>query len=120
MKIWVAVLAVLGGIAGLISGFFVSVSGEVFGEEAMSSSGTSVFWLSVLSIFLGFLAWKFKKTAGTGLILISLYGFYANGLFFTLAFIFLLIAGILSFNIKTDTAGASEPHAQVVEQGEKQ
>ncbi|MES9681632.1 hypothetical protein ABWK22_01625 [Gottfriedia acidiceleris] len=101
MKIWVAVLSILGGLAGLGSGFLVTAFGAGFGEKAMQDSGAAVFWLSFLSIFLGFLSWKFKKISGFGLIAISIYGFIANGLFFTVAFIFLLLAGILSFRIKT-------------------
>ncbi|WP_101845483.1 hypothetical protein [Halobacillus sp. Marseille-P3879] len=104
MKIWVAVLAILGGMAGIISGFLVTAGGEMFGESQMSDDGAAVFWLSALAIFLGFIAWKFKKVGGIGLIAISLYGFYANGLFFIFAFIFLLIAGILALNIKKKEA----------------
>lgn len=100
MKIWVAVLAILGGLSGLASGFLVTAFGTGFGEEAMANDGATVFWLSSLSIFLGFLAWKFNKIGGIGLILISIYGLFANGLFFIVAFIFLVIAGILAFRIK--------------------
>ena len=100
MKTWVAVLAIIGGLSGLGSGFLVTFGGELFGEEQMSNDGAIVFWLSFLAIFFGFLAWKFHKISGIALIFIALYGFYANGLFFTVAFIFLLIAGILCFRIK--------------------
>lgn len=100
MKIWVAVLAILGGLFGLTSGFLVTAFGAGFGEQEMADSGAAVFWLSALAIFLGFLSWKFKKISGFALIIIAVYGFVANGLFFTVAFIFLLLAGILSFRIK--------------------
>lgn len=105
MKIWVAVLSILGGLAGIISGFLVTAGGAIFGEEQMESDGASVFWISALAIFIGFLAWKFKKTSGILLIVIAVYGFFANGLFFTIAFIFLLLAGILSFRIPTRPKG---------------
>ncbi|MFY0760169.1 hypothetical protein AB1K32_14965 [Metabacillus dongyingensis] len=78
----------------------VTAFGAGFGEEEMANSGASVFWLSALSIFLGFTSWKWKKISGAGLIIISLVGLFMNGLFFILAFIFLLIAGILAFRIK--------------------
>ncbi|WP_243356211.1 hypothetical protein [Bacillus litorisediminis] len=100
MKTWVAILAILGGLAGIVSGFLVTAGGAVFGEEEMANDGAAVFWLSALAIILGFLSWKWKTIAGLGLIIIAVYGFFANGLFFTIAFIFLLIAGILSFRIK--------------------
>ena len=100
MKVWVAVLAIIGGLAGLASGFLVTLFGTGFGEDKMANDGAVVFWLSFLSIFFGFLAWKFNKISGIALIIISVYGFIANGLFFTVAFIFLLLAGILSFRIK--------------------
>ena len=111
MKIWVAVLSILGGLAGLASGFLVTALGTGFGEDQMASSGATVFWLSVLAIFLGFLSWKFKKIGGFGLIIISIWGFIANGLFFILAFIFLLIAGIMALNIKKEE---SSPKKKVV------
>lgn len=100
MKIWVAVLSILGGLAGLMSGFLVTAGGSLFGEQEMANSGSTVFWLSILSIFLGFISWKFKKIGGWGLIFISVYGFIENGLFFTIAFIFLLISGVLALRIK--------------------
>lgn len=100
MKVWVAVLSILGGLAGLASGFLVTAFGAGFGEQEMADSGAAVFWLSALAIILGFLSWKFKKIGGIGLLIIAVYGFFANGLFFTVAFIFLLIAGILAFRIK--------------------
>ncbi|MBS4221829.1 hypothetical protein [Lederbergia citrea] len=100
MKVWVAVLAVLGGISGLVSGFLVTAGGSLFGDDAMASDGSAVFWLSALAIFLGFTAWKWNKISGIALIIISVVGFFMNGLFFTLAFIFLLIAGILSMRLK--------------------
>lgn len=102
MKIWVAVLSVLGGLSGLASGFLVTALGTGFGEEQMATNGATVFWMSGLAIFLGFLSWKFKKIGGFGLIIISIWGFIANGLFFTIAFIFLLIAGIMALNIKKE------------------
>ncbi|WP_139992794.1 hypothetical protein [Kurthia sp. Dielmo] len=100
MKIWVAVLSILGGLAGLTSGFMVTAFGVGFSEDAMADSGAAVFWVSFLSIFFGFLAWKFPKFSGIVLLICAIYGFIANGLFFTIAFIFLFIAGILSFFIK--------------------
>jgi hypothetical protein len=99
MKVWVAVLAILGGICGLTSGFLVTAFGAGFGEEQMANDGASVFWLSVLSIFLGFAAWKWSKISGIALILISVTGLFMNGLFFILAFIFLLISGILALKL---------------------
>ncbi|SDE59108.1 hypothetical protein SAMN04487777_11730 [Priestia aryabhattai B8W22] len=100
MKIWVAVLAILGGLFGLLSGFLVTAGGALFGEEQMANDGSAVFWLSALAIFLGFISWKFKKIGGWGLIIISVVGFFMNGLFFTVAFIFLLIAGIMALRMK--------------------
>lgn len=100
MKIWVAVLSILGGLAGLASGFLVTAFGTGFNEAEMANDGATVFWLSALAIFIGFISWKFNKIGGTALILIAIYGFFANGLFFTVAFIFLLLAGILAFRIK--------------------
>lgn len=104
MKVWVAVLSILGGLAGLTSGFLVTAFGAGFGEQEMANSGAAVFWVSALAIILGFLSWKFNKIGGIGLLIIAVYGFFANGLFFTVAFIFLLIAGILAFRIKPKTA----------------
>ena len=100
MKIWVAVLSILGGLAGLASGFMVTAFGVGFSEDAMADSGAAVFWVSFLSIFFGFLAWKLPKVSGIVLLICAVYGFIANGLFFTIAFIFLFIAGILAFFIK--------------------
>ncbi|MED4174350.1 hypothetical protein [Halalkalibacterium halodurans] len=100
MKTWVAVLSILGGIAGVVSGFLVTLGGSIFGEESMANDGATVFWLSFLAIILGFLSWKFKKIGGISLIAISIYGLFVNGLFFIFAFVFLMIAGILSFKIK--------------------
>ncbi|UOQ83591.1 hypothetical protein [Gracilibacillus salinarum] len=100
MKIWVAVLSILGGLSGIVSGFMVTAGGALFDDASMANDGSAVFWLSVIAIFLGFLAWKWNKVSGAGLLIIALYGFYANGLFFTIAFIFLLIAGILAFRMK--------------------
>ncbi|MBR8645863.1 hypothetical protein KEH51_23420 [[Brevibacterium] frigoritolerans] len=54
-----AVLAILGGLFGLGSGFLVTILDAGFGEEEMENSGVTVFWLLVLAIFLGFLSWKF-------------------------------------------------------------
>lgn len=102
MKIWVAVLAILGGLAGLSSGFIVTLFGTGFEEAEMANDGVSVFWLSALAIFMGFISWKFNRTGGIVLIAIAVYGFIANGLFFTIAFIFLLLAGILAFKIKNN------------------
>ncbi|KQU17414.1 hypothetical protein ASG65_26435 [Bacillus sp. Leaf13] len=101
MKIWVAVLSILGGLSGIVSGFLVTAFGAGFGEDKMASDGANVFWVSALAIFIGFLSWKFKKISGILLLIIAVYGFIANGLFFTIAFIFLVLAGILSFRIKT-------------------
>lgn len=100
MKTWVAVLSVLGGLFGLGSGFFVTTAGTIFGEGQMANDGASVFWLSALAIILGFTAWKWNKASGIGLIVISVVGFYMNGLFFIVSFLFLLIAGILALKIK--------------------
>lgn len=100
MKIWVAVLAILGGLAGLASGFLVTAFGVGFSENEMADSGAAVFWVSFFSIFFGFLSWKFPKISGILLLACAVYGFFENGLFFTVAFIFLFIAGILSFLIK--------------------
>ncbi|MEK5232790.1 hypothetical protein MHB42_13575 [Lysinibacillus sp. FSL K6-0232] len=100
MKIWVAVLAMIGGLAGLASGFIVTAFGTGFGENDMANDGATVFWLSALAIFMGFISWKFHKIGGIMLILIAIYGFFTNGLFFIVAFIFLILAGILAFRIK--------------------
>lgn len=108
MKIWVAVLSILGGLAGLASGTLVTAFGVGFDESEMADSGAAVFWVSFLAIFFGFLAWKFPKFSGIVLLICAIYGFIANGLFFTIAFIFLFIAGILAFFIKKKEA-APEP-----------
>lgn len=100
MKIWVAVLSILGGLFGLASGFIVTAFGTGFNEAEMANDGAIVFWLSALAIFIGFISWKFNKIGGIILIAIAIYGFIANGLFFIIAFIFLLLAGILAFKIK--------------------
>lgn len=81
------------------SGFIVTAFGTGFNEADMANDGAMVFWLSILAIFMGFISWKFNKIGGIALICISIYGFIANGLFFTIAFIFLLIAGVLAFRI---------------------
>jgi hypothetical protein len=108
MKIWVAVLSIIGGLAGLASGFIVTAFGTGFDEADMANDGATVFWLSVLAIFLGFISWKFSKIGGIGLIIIAIYGFIANGLFFTIAFIFLLIAGVLAFKIKKPSTSTKQ------------
>lgn len=104
MKIWVAILSIIGGIAGIISGFLVTAGGTVFGESEMASDGASVFWLSILAIFVGFLSWipkaAVRKICGVLLIIFSIYGFFVNGLFFTFAFIFLIIAGFMALFMK--------------------
>lgn len=103
MKAWIAVLSILGGVTGLACGLFVTAAGSLFSEDAMASSGASVFWLSALAIILGFTSWKWNKISGIGLIVISVAGFFMNGLFFTLSFIFLLIAGILAMRLQKGT-----------------
>ena len=104
MKIWIAVLSIIGGISGIISGFLVTAGGTIFGESDMANDGASVFWLSILAIFVGFLSWAPKpavrKICGILLIIFSIYGFFINGLFFTFAFIFLMIAGCLALFMK--------------------
>jgi hypothetical protein len=100
VKIWIAILSILGGISGIISGFLVTAGGTLFNKTDMANNGAAVFWLSVLAIFVGFLSWVpnkvVRKLCGVALIIFSLYGFVINGLFFTFAFIFLLIAGVLA------------------------
>lgn len=98
MKVWIAVLSIIGGIAGIVSGFLVTAGGTIFNETEMASSGASVFWVSILAVFLGFLSWipKVKRLSGIALLIIAIYGFIANGLFFTFAFVFLVIAGCLA------------------------
>lgn len=96
MKTWIPILAILGGICGVVSGAFIGVAGGVFGDGSMAESGGWVFFLSFLSIVLGFTAWKWSKISGWLLIAISIIGLIMNGLFFALAFIFLLIAGIMA------------------------
>ncbi|MBM7587744.1 CHASE2 domain-containing sensor protein [Bacillus pakistanensis] len=108
MKVWIPVLAILGGIAGVVSGFLVTAGGAMFGNESMANDGAAVFWLSALSIFLGFLSWKWQRISGWSLILIAIIGFFMNGLFFTFAFIFLLLAGILSLTLGRKLRRASE------------
>ncbi|AYV67227.1 hypothetical protein C2I06_10245 [Niallia circulans] len=104
MKVWVAVLSILGGISGIISGILVTAGGAFTESADMANDGASVFWLSILAIFVGFLSWVPKsivrKVCGALLIIYSFYGFVINGLFFTLAFIFLLIAGCLALFMK--------------------
>lgn len=115
MKTWIAVLSILGGICGIVSGFLVTAGEVVFGEEAMANDGSSVFWLSFLAIALGFLSWapKLRVISGIALIIISVTGFFLNGLFFTLAFIFLLIAGILALvNKKNVSQVQKNPEVQ--------
>jgi hypothetical protein len=110
MKAWIAVLGILGGIAGIVSGFLVTAGGEFFGEETMSNDGVTVFWLSILAIFFSFLSWinKIKIVCGVLLIITALTGFILNGLFFTFAFIFLLIAGVLSIVRKEKKSAQAE------------
>ncbi|KAB8127500.1 hypothetical protein F9U64_17795 [Gracilibacillus oryzae] len=100
MIILVTVLSILGGLSGSFSGFLVTAKGEVFGDIYVTSNEAALFWVSIISIFLGFLAWKWNKLSGAGLLIVAIYGIYTNGLFFTIAFIFLLIAGILAFRVK--------------------
>jgi hypothetical protein len=100
MKIWIAILSILGGISGIVSGFLVTAGGTLFNKSDMANDGASIFWLSILAIFIGFLSWVsnkiVRKLCGIALIFFSIYGFFINGLFFTFAFIFLLIAGVLA------------------------
>ncbi|UAL51493.1 MULTISPECIES: hypothetical protein [Metabacillus] len=96
MKTWIPILAILGGISGVVSGALVGVAGGVFGDGNMAESGGWVFFISFLAIVLGFTAWKWSKISGWLLIAISVIGLIMNGLFFALAFIFLLIAGIMA------------------------
>jgi hypothetical protein len=105
MKTWITVLAVLGAICGLASGFIVTFAGELFSEADMSNDGAGVFWASFFAFVLAFTSWKWKKASGIGLIIISIYGFVANGLFFTLAFLFLITAGLMAvFSKKKEAA----------------
>lgn len=96
MKTWIPVLAILGGLFGIGSGAFVGIAGGVSGNGNMAESGGWVFFLSFLAIILGFTAWKWSKVSGWLLIVLSIVGMFMNGLFFTVAFIFLLIAGIMA------------------------
>lgn len=96
MKTWIPILAILGGICGVMSGAFVGIAGGLFGEDKMAASGGWVFFLSFLAIVLGFTAWKWSKISGWLLIILSVVGLFMNGLFFALAFVFILIAGIMS------------------------
>jgi CHASE2 domain-containing sensor protein len=104
MKIWIAILSILGGISGIVSGFLVTAGGALFDKKDMANDGSAIFWLSILAIFVGFLTWvpkkAFRKICGLLLIFFSFYGFVLNGLFFTFAFIFLLIAGCLALFMK--------------------
>ncbi|MED2975044.1 hypothetical protein P4361_22820 [Fictibacillus sp. B-59209] len=96
MKTWITVLAVLGAIFGLISGFLVTMGGELFSEADMSNDGAGVFWASFFAFVFAFTSWKWRKISGIALVIIACYGFYANGLFFTLAFLFLIVAGLMA------------------------
>lgn len=117
MKIWVAVLSLIGGIAGIISGFLVTAGGTIFGEEQMANDGAAVFWISFLAIALGFVSWIPKKwvqrLCGLALLVISIYGFFVNGLFFTFAFIFLAIAGVMAFFMKPKKQRISNHDASI-------
>lgn len=106
MKVWVAILSILGGLAGLASGLFVTAAGSAFSEDAMASSGAMVFWLSGLAIVFGFVSWipKMKIVSAIILLVIAIVGIIQNGLFFIPAFIFLGIAGVLAFFIKSKKA----------------
>lgn len=96
MKTWIPVLAILGGLFGVGSGLLVGVAGGVFGNGDMANSGGWVFFLSFLAIILGFTAWKWSRLSGWLLIALSVVGLIMNGLFFAIAFIFLLISGIMA------------------------
>jgi hypothetical protein len=98
MKTWIAILSILGGISGIISGILTSAGGTFINDAAVTDNGVIVFWLSIFSIFLGFLSWVkfFKLQSALFLIGFSIYGIIVNGLLFTFAFIFLLIAGVLA------------------------
>lgn len=99
MKTWVSVLAIIGGLFGIGSGFLVTAAGSLFGENEMANDGSLMFWLSALAMILGFTAWKFPKVSGSAIIIIGLLGLWYNGLFYLIGFIFLLISGILAFRI---------------------
>ncbi|MGD7008261.1 hypothetical protein [Metabacillus sp. 84] len=74
----------------------VLFAGGVFSESEMSTSGAGVFWASTFAFILAFTSWKWRKISGALLIVISIYRFFANGLFFTLAFLFLMNAGLMA------------------------
>ena len=110
MKTWIPILSILGGLFGIGSGLFVGVAGGVFGDGSMAESGGWVFFLSFLAIILGFTAWKWSKASGWLLIVLSVFGLIMNGLFFAIAFIFLLIAGIMAIRygkVKNNNAVAA-------------
>lgn len=96
MRTWIPILAIIGGLSGVLSGTLVGVAGGMFDNGSMAESGGWVFFLSFLGIALGFTAWKWSKPSGWALISLAFFGLFMNGLFFAIAFVFLLIAGILA------------------------
>jgi hypothetical protein len=96
LKYGIVILSIIGSLFGLASGFMVTAAGELFGEATMSEDGASVFWLSALAFALGFAALKWSRISGWGLILIALFGLWNNGLFYIVAALFLIAAGIMS------------------------
>lgn len=112
MKIWVAVLGLVGGLAGIVSGLIVTAGGAAFGDEGMANSGASVFWVSILVIVLGFVSWVpnrwVQRLDGLAILAFAVYGFIENGLFFIFAFIFMVIAGIMAIFMKSKNKKADQ------------
>ncbi len=104
MKGWITGLSVLGFLFGVASGAVVAFAGAAFGEKEMGGSGAAVFWISFLILIVGFLSWIprrwFRVFCGLGMLTLAIYGLVANGLFFSLAAIFTLIAGVMMFVFK--------------------
>lgn len=96
MKTWITVLSILGGLSGAFSGLMVGMAGGLSGNGNMAESGGWVFYLSFLAIALAFTSRKWTNISGWLLIALSVFGLIMNGWFFVIAFIILLIAGILA------------------------
>ncbi|PGK52155.1 hypothetical protein CN918_30655 [Priestia megaterium] len=108
MKVWITVLTIIGAAFGLLSGVLVTFGGTLFSMDDMANSGAGVFWISFLTFFLAFTSWKWRKISGILIVISSFYGFIANGLFFTPAFLFLFVGGLLAIFSKQKKVDKSE------------
>jgi hypothetical protein len=103
MRNWMTAMSVLGFLCGIGSGVIVTSGDALLGIQG--SRGPAVFWLSVLILVLGFVAWVpirwIRMLCGAGLVFVAGFGLWNNGLFFILAGMFTLIAGVLALSMRT-------------------